>query len=169
MKKFLTIFLSIFLLAFNAYAQRNKTLIIGMDISDGITYDPSRQADISTPFTIGNVYETLVTATPDNYEVLKPALAKKWETLDSGKSWRFYLRDNAKFWNGEPVTSHDVKFTFDRIKNMNYQPKEFVDNVKEVVVVDDKTFDIFVVNPKENILPILTTVSLGIYSKKQAQ
>ena len=52
MKKFLAIFLSIFLLAFNAYAQRNKTLIIGMDITDGITYDPSRQADISTPFTI---------------------------------------------------------------------------------------------------------------------
>jgi peptide/nickel transport system substrate-binding protein len=169
MKIIFAIFLCFLLSTFNAHAQRNKTLIIGMDISDGITYDPSRQADISTPFTLGNVYETLVIATPDNYEVLKPALAKKWETLDFGKSWRFYLRDNARFWNGEPVTSHDVKFTFDRLKNMNYQPKEFVDNVKEVIVIDDKTFDIFVINPKENILPILTTVSLGIYSKKQVE
>jgi peptide/nickel transport system substrate-binding protein len=170
MLKFIYLITSIVLFNHTALAQtRDKTLIIGMDISDGITYDPSRQADISTPFTIGNVHETLVTATPDNYEVLKPALAKKWETLDSGKSWRFYLRDNAKFWNGESVTAHDVKFTFDRIKNMNYQPKEFVDNVKEVLVVDDKTVDIFVVNPKENILPILTTVSLGIYSKKQVE
>ena len=46
MKIIFAIFLCFLLSAFNAHAQRNKTLIIGMDISDGITYDPSRQADI---------------------------------------------------------------------------------------------------------------------------
>jgi len=159
-----------FLISQLALAQpRDRTLIIGMDIADSITFDPSRQAEITPPLTIGNAYETLVTATPDNYENLKPSLAKKWELSNSGQSWRFYLRDNAKFWNGESVTAHDVKFSFDRLKNMKYQPAEFADNIKEIVILDDTSFDIFVVNPKENILPILTTVSLSVYSKKQLE
>jgi len=53
-----------FLISQLALAQpRDRTLIIGMDISDSITFDPSRQAEITPPLTIGNVYETLVTAT----------------------------------------------------------------------------------------------------------
>ncbi len=148
---------------------RDKTLIIGMNISDGKTYDPSRQAEVSTPLTLGNVYETLITVTSDNYENLKPALAKKWELSNSGKSWRFYLRDNAKFWNGELVTAHDVKFSFDRLKNLKDQPAYFADNIKETVIVNDTTFDVFMENPQEPLLPILTTVSLAIFSKKQLE
>jgi len=169
MKKFLSIILSIFLLAFNAHAQRDRTLIIGMNISDGRTYDPSRQAEVSPPLTLGNVYETLITVSANNYEDLKPALAKRWESSNSGKSWRFYLRENAKFWNGEPVTAHDVKFSFDRLKNLKDQPAYFAENIKETVVIDNTTFDVFMENPQEPLLPILTTVSLSIFSKKQLE
>lgn len=150
-------------------ASRHRTLIIGMDISDGKTYDPSRQFEVTTPFTMGNVYETLITATPDNYENLKPSLAKKWELSNSGKSWRFYLRDNAKFSNGDNVTAYDVKFSFDRLMNLKDQPAILAENIENVVVIDEKTLDIFMVNDKESFLPILTSVSFSIMSKNQIE
>ncbi len=169
MLKILSLLISLVTLGSVSAQPRDRTLIVGMNISDGKTYDPSRQADLTTPLTIGNVYETLVTATSDNYEILKPALAKKWELSNSGNSWRFYLRDNAKFWNGAPVTAHDVKFSFDRLKNLKDQPAEFADNIKEIVVLDNNTLDIFVVNPQESLLPVLTTVSLSVFSKSQLE
>jgi peptide/nickel transport system substrate-binding protein len=169
MKKFLTIFLSIFLLAFNAHAQRDKTLVIGMNISDGRTYDPSRQADTSTPLTIGSTYETLVTITPDNYENIKPGLANKWELVHDGSAWRFYIRDNAKFWNGSSVSANDVKFSYDRLKNLKDQPAEFTDNIDKIVVVDDKTLDIYMKDRREPLLSVLTTVSFATFSKKELE
>lgn len=39
-----------------------------------------------------------------------PALATRWETKDR-QTWRFYIRKDAKFHDGKPVTAHDVVFT----------------------------------------------------------
>ena len=162
--------LSMLTIGITAQAQtREKTLVIGMNISDGRTYDPSRQADTTTPFTIGNTYETLVTVTSDNYEVLKPSLADRWELSNNGSSWRFYLRDSAKFWNGKSVTAQDVKFSFDRLKYLKDQPAEFTDNVEKIEVVNNKVLDIFPVNMKEPLLPILTTVSFAVFSKEELE
>ena len=151
----------------NSKTTDRNTLVIGMNISDGRTYDPARQADITTPFTIGNTYETLVTVTPDNYEAIKPALAEKWEFLQNGKVIRFYLRPTAKFWDGLHVTADDVKFSYDRLKNLKDQPAEFADNIESVSIVDDRTVDIMVKNTAEPLLSILTTVSFAVYSKNQ--
>ena len=144
-------------LMFTNASAKSLQLVIGMNISDGRTYDPARQADITTPFTIGNAYETLVTVTPDNYEAIKPSLAYKWEVLQNGKVLRFYIRPNAKFWNGVPVTAHDVKFSYDRLKNLKDQPAEFTDNIEAVTVIDDNTVDIVLKNTAEPLLSILTT------------
>lgn len=58
-----------------------------------------------------NLFDTLVTRTPDL--ALKPALATSWRLLDD-RHWEFKLRDDARFHNGAPVTSRDVKFTIER-------------------------------------------------------
>lgn len=154
-------------LMFTNASAKSLQLVIGMNISDGRTYDPARQADITTPFTIGNTYETLVTVTPDNYEAIKPSLAHKWEVLQNGKVLRFYIRPNAKFWNGVSVTAHDVKFSYDRLKNLKDQPAEFTDNIEAVTVIDDNTVDIVLKNTAEPLLSILTTVSFAVYSKSE--
>lgn len=146
-----------------------KVLVIGMNISDGKTYDPARQADVSTPFTIGNTYQTLVTVTPDNYENIKPSLAEKWELLENGKVLRFTLNSNFKFWNGKTVTADDVKFSYDRLKHLKDQPAEFTDNIDSITVINDKIVDIKVKNVAEPLLPILTTVSFAVYSKEMVE
>jgi peptide/nickel transport system substrate-binding protein len=44
-----------------------------------------------------------------------PGLLESWETLDGGRSLVVHLRPNARFHDGEPVTTDDLIFTFDAI------------------------------------------------------
>jgi hypothetical protein len=37
-------------------------------------------------------------------------LAEKWVSDDGGRRWTFRLRDDARFWDGAPVTAQDVVF-----------------------------------------------------------
>ena len=42
-----------------------------------------------------------------------PWLATQWSPTPDGLEWRFTLRDNVKWQDGQPLTAEDVKFTFD--------------------------------------------------------
>ncbi len=48
-----------------------------------------------------------------------PLLAERWENV-SPTTWRFHLRRNVKFANGEPLDAEDVKYSFETyIDSMN--------------------------------------------------
>lgn len=47
-----------------------------------------------------------------NSAAYQPALAARWERVDS-LTWRFHLRPGARWHDGHPVTSEDVRFSFD--------------------------------------------------------
>lgn len=57
------------------------------------------------------IFDTL--AFPDVTGTPKPWLAKSWTSSPDGKTWTFTLNDNVKFHDGMPLTSEDVRFTFD--------------------------------------------------------
>lgn len=65
-------------------------------------------------------------------------LAESWEF--QGKRWVFKLKKGIKFHNGAPLTSKDVAFSIDRIKNdkASLQGPNFKD-VNEVQTPDDQT------------------------------
>ncbi len=46
--------------------------------------------------------------------VMVPELAERWEISPDKKTYTFYLRKDAKFHDGTPVTAKDVKWSFDR-------------------------------------------------------
>lgn len=46
--------------------------------------------------------------------VIVPELAERWEISADKKTYTFYLRKNATFHDGTPVTAKDVKWSFDR-------------------------------------------------------
>ena len=52
----------------------------------------------------------------DEHLNLAPDLAEKWEVPDP-QTYVFYLRHGVRFSNGQPLTSEDVKFTFDSIRS----------------------------------------------------
>jgi oligopeptide transport system substrate-binding protein len=44
-----------------------------------------------------------------------PAGARKWTVSPDGKTYTFYLRKNAKWSNGDPVTAHDYVYAWQRL------------------------------------------------------
>ncbi len=61
----------------------------------------------------GSVFSALVAQDFDLNPV--PDLAERWEVSPDGRVFTFYLAPNAEFHDGIPVTSADVKFTFEEM------------------------------------------------------
>src|SRR5262247_2168384 len=57
------------------------------------------------------MYENLLTRDPKTGQ-LSPLLAERWQMLDGGRTWRFVLRKDARFHNGDSLTAEDVRATF---------------------------------------------------------
>jgi peptide/nickel transport system substrate-binding protein len=149
-------------------AANGGTLVLGIDISDSITFDPAREAQYTAPLSMRAAYESLVTMSPGDYLEVKPALAKSWAHTPDGKGWRFSLAD-AKFNSGNPVTADDVKWTFDRLINIKDQPSQYVTNVASINVVDPKTVDIVLNDPTQPILTILSGPNFGVMERKAVE
>jgi len=97
----------------------------------------------STSIAIGSLlYETLLTRDLETLE-LKPLLAKSWEISTDRMTYTFVLDENAKWDNGEPVTSEDVIFTYNTIMNPNNLTGLFrtgyEDEFAEVKALDKRT------------------------------
>ena len=71
---------------------------------------------LNETFTLGlhaATYEALTRRDKDLKII--PGLAEKWETVDPLK-WRFHLRKDVKFHNGNPFTADDVIFSANRVR-----------------------------------------------------
>jgi peptide/nickel transport system substrate-binding protein len=99
---------------------------------------------------------------------IQPELAESWEQTDP-KTYRFTLRSNAKFQNGEPVTADDVKASFDAIrgeKSTAYVRQAF-QAVDTIEVVDPKTVRIVLKEPTPSfILVIAGQMAPIVFGKK---
>jgi peptide/nickel transport system substrate-binding protein len=65
------------------------------------------------------------------------SLAESWTESPDGLMYTFTLRPNLKFHNGDPCTTEDVKFSFDRYTGTG--AKELQANVQRVEIVDALT------------------------------
>ena len=85
-------------------------------------------------------------------------LAESWEYR--GKEWEFKLRKGVRFHDGSPLTSEDVAFSIDRMKNdkKSLQRRSFR-NVEEVRTPDEHT--VVVVTKK----PSVTFLSRGVRNR----
>lgn len=87
-----------------------------------------------------------------------PKLATAWRILPDGKSWEFDLRKGVKFQNGDPLTTDDVVFTFERMQRLG---KAYGVIMKRVLTgVEAAGPDKFVVKTKD-VYPFLLSELLG--------
>src|SRR6195952_1201285 len=104
----------------------------------------------------GQVYEGLVARGKDLQIV--PGLAESWETPEPTR-WRFHLRKNVKFHNGDPFTADDVVFSADRVRAKGSNFTTIIPVDAKAVKVDDYTVDFVLTSPN----PILINQWDGWY------
>ena len=99
-------------------------------------FDPAEAPAQITPFGIlYALHDALVRPLPG--QRMGPALAETWSESPDGLMYEFTLRQGLKFHNGDPCTTEDVQFSFERYKGTG--AKEFKAKVKSVEVVDART------------------------------
>jgi peptide/nickel transport system substrate-binding protein len=95
-------------------------------------FDPSTAPPQITPFgMLYTIHDALVRPYPGHK--MGPSLAESWQESADGKSYEFKLRSGLTFHNGDPVTTEDVKFSFERYKGAGAATlHEHVDRVEIV-------------------------------------
>jgi peptide/nickel transport system substrate-binding protein len=115
---------------------QDRPLVIARDM-DINSLDPSRAWCDTCQIYDSAVYEQLTTLDKDMKTV--PLLAESWTSNKEMTEFTFKLNTAAKFSDGSPVEAKDVKWSFERLKNLKAGAAFFTDTIASVEAPDAKT------------------------------
>ncbi len=113
----------------------NQALVLeGTETTNPREYDPA------TTHTAGDkrVFSGLVALDP-NLNLI-PDLAERWELSPNGTVYTFYLRKNARFHDGRPVTVQDVIYSWERAADPKLASDTVLTYLGDIVGVRDKYY-----------------------------
>ena len=87
--------------------------LVIIERSDCYTLDPQRMSYQHELRRARVIYETLVNLRAPDCAIV-PGVAERWESSPDGRTWTFHLRNDARWSNGDPVTSHDFAYAWRR-------------------------------------------------------
>lgn len=124
------------------------TLVLAWAIDDTITLDPAESFELSPAEFLGNGYDMLVRLDINDTTKVKGGIAESWTVSDDGLTYTFKLKPGIKFASGNPITSEDVAWSFERAVKLDKSPAFILtqfgltgDNVTEKAkAVDEGTF-----------------------------
>jgi peptide/nickel transport system substrate-binding protein len=89
----------------------SSTLIVAQNNDPG-SFNPA----ITTSGNVHPVTDQIFNGLVGLDETLSPVpeLAERWDVTDGGRTYTFFLRRDVRWHDGQPFTSADVKFTFDK-------------------------------------------------------
>ncbi|TRL39723.1 ABC transporter substrate-binding protein [Rhizobium straminoryzae] len=143
-------------------------LVVATTMSNILTLDPAAITGRETVQVLNNVYDTLVMLSPEDRSV-HPRLAERWEIAADGRSIRFFLRKDAKFSSGNPVTAKDVAWSLKRLLVRNLAQSSFLKTRgfkleaadKLMVAEDDHTFVLTLPQPDDPNLLLMILAQNG--------
>lgn len=117
---------------------------------------------------------------------LTPDLAERWDVGPDGTVYTFYLRQNAKFHNGRPVTAQDVVYSWERAADPDLASdtvltylgdivgvREMVagtaDHIRGLNVIDDHTLQVTIDAAKPYFLLKLTFATAFVVDKANVE
>ena len=119
-------------------------------------FDPAETQGLITPFLVlYAIHDAMAKAMPGN--ATAPSLAESWQVSPDGRVYDFTLRKGVKFHNGDPLTSEDVKFSFDRYKGA--QAKALKERVAAVETPDALHVRFRLKNPWPDFMTFYTAAS----------
>ncbi len=89
---------------------------------------------------LGLIFDTLMTRAMDEPDAVYGLVAHAAEVADDGRSVTFFLRPEARFRDGTPITADDVAFTFTTLKDKGH-PRLAIQlkDIAEAAVIDPHT------------------------------
>jgi ABC-type oligopeptide transport system substrate-binding subunit/class 3 adenylate cyclase len=81
--------------------------------ADVLTLDPGLCIDTASSTVIRHLFSRLLDPTPELGIV--PDVAARWQVLDGGRRYVFYLRDDVRWSDGWAVTAHDFEYAWKRL------------------------------------------------------
>lgn len=112
------------------------------------------------------LYDTLMTGSLNEAFTMYPQLASKVTYDPDDTSWIIYhINPAARFWDGSPVTSNDVKATYDAILNKGpMYIRSYLGDIKDIEVLDKQRVK-FVFASADNKEILLTVGQFPIFAK----
>ena len=153
------------------------TVVMAKQIDDIVSLDPAEAYEFSDEEAIANCYDHLLDYDPAHPETILGALAQRWSVDPDGRTYRFLMRDDARFASGNPVTAEDAAFSLQRIVLLDLTPafvlRQFgfsKDNVAELIRAEGQTL---VIETTVKVAPsllyyILTSSIASVVDKAEA-
>lgn len=123
--------------ATRADAAAKDTVVIALS-GEPPTMDPHRTSNFVGAMVWRWPYDTLLSRETGTGKLI-PWLAEKYELLEGTKKIKFWLRKDAVFADGSPVTSQAMVWSISRVLKAARQKKYFA-SFDRIEIIDDKTF-----------------------------
>jgi len=92
----------------------NPGTFVFQTIGDIHSLDPAWIYDTSSGMQVGLIYETLLYYSGNKTDEFDPVLATSWAFNETTLEYRFTIREDVQFHNGNNLTPEDVEYTFER-------------------------------------------------------
>jgi peptide/nickel transport system substrate-binding protein len=133
-----------------AEAQEKKVLRVGWE-QDPQTLSPFTDQDEESYRIWAINYDLLVNFSPDNLGP-SPGIAESWEVSDDKKTVTFKLVEGAKWSDGEPLTSEDVKYSLEVLGGNGLLFTSYTENINSVEAPDPQTIVVKMKKPDTRIV-----------------
>src|SRR5713101_3843166 len=98
-----------------AETPRRGGVLLAAIAADAPSLDPHQENTFATIQPTSPLYSTLLQIDPYNYPNVIGDLATEWNIAPDGLTYTFKLRHGVRFHDGSPLTSADVKTSYDKI------------------------------------------------------
>ncbi|MBD7990531.1 ABC transporter substrate-binding protein [Ochrobactrum sp. Sa2BUA5] len=148
-----------------AYAQNADSLVIArnMDIN---SLDPHRTFCDTCQIYDSAVYEGLLSLDKDNKVI--PVLAESYTANGDQTEFTFKINPKAVFSDGAKVEAKDVKWSWERLKNVKGSPSFLADTIGSIETPDEATVVVKTKAPNSEFFNVVASPYFGIVNSKVA-
>ncbi|RWB75895.1 MAG: ABC transporter substrate-binding protein [Mesorhizobium sp.] len=143
-----------------------QPLIIARNLAVN-SLDPARTSCDTCNIYMAAVYDTVVRLGQDN-KTVEPGLAERWEVNGDSTVFTFHLNAKAVFADGSPVEAKDVKWSWERLTNLQGGMSWLFEQVKSIETPDSHTVVVTLSQPDSEFLGKVIAPYSGVVNSKVA-
>lgn len=139
----------------------DDVIVIGV-ASDLKTLDPGNSYEVFANMVLYGLYDNLFKFEGSDVSNPQPCLISDYTINDDNTEYTFTLKDGLKFASGNAITSEDVKFSFNRMKNIKGNVSHTAEGIQNIEAPDEKTVIVTLAEPDGSFLTKLASNSFCV-------